>query len=128
MGYQESQAEDLKNKLDNLKKTEKNRLKKIENLEKEIARIQHQIDNPPEFEDVNALNSEIVSHTAYEYWQYLKCSFQNEIKNEGRDVTSRQEELQHQQREIVNEQSQHKRSVEEFSRRFVSELRLRPIY
>ena len=62
---QETNAEELKNKLDGLKKAEKMRLKKIESLEKEITRIQEQIDNPPVLESTDEINGEIVRWMSY---------------------------------------------------------------
>ena len=72
---QDTQAEDLKSKLDGIKKSEKLRLKKIEVLEKEIARIQQQIDNPPQFDTTaEALCAEIVSQLARYIFLYPEIS------------------------------------------------------
>ena len=57
---QENEAEEITNKLDGLKRAEKDRAKKIKDLENQIKKIQDEIDNPPEVEDLQAINNEIV--------------------------------------------------------------------
>ncbi|KIP10370.1 hypothetical protein PHLGIDRAFT_101267 [Phlebiopsis gigantea 11061_1 CR5-6] len=91
----ESSAEDLKNKLDNLKKAEKSRQRRIDNLRKEIIGIQKQIENPPEFEDVDALLAEM-----------------NGAKAQGRAIQSQLDEIQARQREFIDDQSKYKREVD----------------
>ena len=51
----------VKSDLNNLKKKEKDRLNNIKRLEKIIEETQHQLDNPPETEDLDEINSQIVS-------------------------------------------------------------------
>lgn len=52
--------EDLKGRLDGLKTREKTRLAEIRKLEKLIADLQNRIDNPPEIENIEELQAEIV--------------------------------------------------------------------
>ena len=51
----------VKSDLNNLKKKEKDRLSNIKRLERIIEETQHQLDNPPETEDLDEINSQIVS-------------------------------------------------------------------
>ena len=51
----------VKSDLNNLKKKEKDRLNNIKRLERIIEETQHQLDNPPETEDLDEINSQIVS-------------------------------------------------------------------
>ncbi|KAI0329648.1 P-loop containing nucleoside triphosphate hydrolase protein [Cubamyces sp. BRFM 1775] len=55
----ELQAEDLKNRLDNLKKGEKDRIAAIKRLEKSIAEGEERLANPPETEDLDDLNRQL---------------------------------------------------------------------
>ncbi|KAG8218951.1 hypothetical protein J3R82DRAFT_4662 [Butyriboletus roseoflavus] len=55
----ENEAEDVTNKLVGLKRAEKDRAKKIKDLENQIRKMQDEIDNPPELEDLQAINNEI---------------------------------------------------------------------
>ncbi|KAI0658644.1 P-loop containing nucleoside triphosphate hydrolase protein [Cubamyces menziesii] len=55
----ESQAEDIKNRLDNLKKSERDRLASIKRLEKSIAEGEERLANPPETEDLDDLNRQL---------------------------------------------------------------------
>ncbi|KAH9884909.1 P-loop containing nucleoside triphosphate hydrolase protein [Cubamyces lactineus] len=55
----ESQAEDIKNRLDNLKKSEKDRIASIKRLEKSIAEGEERLANPPETEDLDDLNRQL---------------------------------------------------------------------
>ena len=57
---QENEAEEVANKLDRLKRAEKDRAKKTKDLENQIRKIQHGIDNPPEVEDLELINNQIV--------------------------------------------------------------------
>jgi structural maintenance of chromosomes protein 5 len=45
---QESEAEELTQKLDRLKKTEKERIRRIKALEQEITRTQEELEKPPD--------------------------------------------------------------------------------
>ena len=57
---QENEAEGVANKLDGLKRAEKDRAKKIKDIENQIRKMQHEIDNPPEVEDLEPINNQIV--------------------------------------------------------------------
>ena len=58
--WQEEEADEIKTKLDGLKRTEKDRLNNIKRLERAIAEAKHRIENPPEIESLDAINTEIV--------------------------------------------------------------------
>ncbi|KAL4076371.1 hypothetical protein J3A83DRAFT_2194372 [Scleroderma citrinum] len=55
----ENDAEEITNKLDGLKSAEKERLKKIKEIKAQSDKWQREIDNPPDFEDVQAITDEI---------------------------------------------------------------------
>lgn len=57
---QENEAEDVTNRLDGLKRAEKDRAKKIKDLENQLRKMQDELDNPPKLEDLEAINNEIV--------------------------------------------------------------------
>jgi hypothetical protein len=57
---QENEAEELTMKLDLLKKEEKERGKKIKNLEADIVKVKAEIDNPVKLEKVEVLIEEAV--------------------------------------------------------------------
>lgn len=58
---QETEGEDLKGKLDTLKADEKKRLSDIKHKEKMVGELEQRRDNPPEFEDIDGLQAEIVT-------------------------------------------------------------------
>jgi len=58
--FQENEAEEITNRLDGLKRAEKDRVKKIKDLENQVRKIQNEIDNPPKVEDLQAINNAIV--------------------------------------------------------------------
>ena len=49
--------------MDNLKSTERKRAREIEKLKKEIEDLQKDVDNPPQIEDIDAINAELVCGT-----------------------------------------------------------------
>ena len=58
--YQDTDAEELIVKLQNLKKQEKTRVKKIKLLETEINKIKTELEKPVEAENMDDLNAELV--------------------------------------------------------------------
>jgi len=58
--FQENDAEEITNKLDGLKSAEKDRLKKIKDIKTQSEKWQKEIDNPPDLDDVQAINDEMV--------------------------------------------------------------------
>lgn len=73
---QENETEDVTNKLIGLKRAEKDRAKKIKDLENQIKKMQNEIDNPPEVEDLQAINNELVRHnlSTILHWTMLTLS------------------------------------------------------
>ncbi|EGO27756.1 hypothetical protein SERLADRAFT_354935 [Serpula lacrymans var. lacrymans S7.9] len=55
----ESLVEEVSGKLESVKKGEKERIKKIKDLEAQNAKWQRELDNPPELEDLQTINAEI---------------------------------------------------------------------
>lgn len=66
---QENEAEEVTNRLDGLKRAEKDRAKKIKDLENQVRKMQNEIDNPPEMEDLEAINNAIVRYNLFRlFW------------------------------------------------------------
>ena len=57
---QETQAEDISNKLSNLKKEEKNRAKKIQDVEKTVQKLQTDLERPVEVESMTEVDRKSV--------------------------------------------------------------------
>lgn len=57
---QESRAEEISNKLSNLKKEEKNRAKKIQEVERTIQKLQEDMAKPVQFENMTEIDDEMV--------------------------------------------------------------------
>jgi structural maintenance of chromosomes protein 5 len=58
---QDQEAEDLSLKLEDLKKNEKGRARRIKTLETEIAKMESELENPPSIESMEAVNDDQVS-------------------------------------------------------------------
>jgi structural maintenance of chromosomes protein 5 len=59
---QEKSAEELQNKLHELKRSEKDKKERIKKLQDTIEKIKEEIDNPPEVEDPNVIDADRVCH------------------------------------------------------------------
>lgn len=74
---QSQQAESIADKLQNLKKNEKERKEKIRKTKKEIERLQEMLDNPPEMESLDDIVADIVrsllSHLFFLWLGVLPC-------------------------------------------------------
>ncbi|PCH40750.1 nucleoside triphosphate hydrolase protein [Wolfiporia cocos MD-104 SS10] len=92
----EMEAETLTNKLENLKNLEKTRLREINKCEKAIAQFQHQLDNPPEIEDVDAINTEM-----------------RKVNQEKNKLANEISEIQDKQKAVIAEESRFKAVVDE---------------
>lgn len=57
---QEKEAEELHDKLHAAKETDKKRLTRIKASEAHIAKLQHELENPPETEDLEKIMDEFV--------------------------------------------------------------------
>jgi hypothetical protein len=57
---QETQAEETSNKLSNLKKEEKNRAKRIQDMERTVSMLQADLEKPAEVESMAEVDEEIV--------------------------------------------------------------------
>ncbi|OCH94491.1 hypothetical protein OBBRIDRAFT_122871 [Obba rivulosa] len=91
----ENDAEDLKNKLDNLKATEKDRQKQIQKLQKSLAAWQDEVDNPPELESMDTINAELRALNA-----------------EQRETARRYHDLQEKQRTNIRASSDQKSIID----------------
>jgi structural maintenance of chromosomes protein 5 len=67
---QESRAEEISNRLSNLKKEEKNRAKKIQEVERTIQKLQEDLAKPFQTENMTEIDDEIVRFSAF-----AKCFF-----------------------------------------------------
>ncbi|KAG1833286.1 P-loop containing nucleoside triphosphate hydrolase protein [Suillus subluteus] len=81
----ERDAEDVTNKLDGLKRAEKERVKKIKEIQGHNEKWQKELDNPPKLEDVEAINAEM-----------------RKVNREHSQTTTRMEDLQERQRKNVD--------------------------
>ena len=67
---QESRAEDISNKLSNLKKEEKSRVKKIQDVERTIQSLQADLAEPIEVENMTEIDDETVR-----LYPFRECAF-----------------------------------------------------
>ncbi|KAH9942592.1 P-loop containing nucleoside triphosphate hydrolase protein [Amylocystis lapponica] len=88
----ETETEEAKNKLDSLKKNEKERLKDIAKLERTIASQQQQLDNPVKTENIDDINNEI-----------------KRLALEHNKIQERHDELQERQKANVEEESRYRK-------------------
>ncbi|KAG6331319.1 hypothetical protein ID866_7768 [Astraeus odoratus] len=90
----ENEAEDITTKLDGLKRAEKDRLKKIKDMQSQIIKWQQEVDNPPELEDIQAINEEI-----------------RKLNMERNQTMNRMDDLQVRQRTNVDESAAEKAKI-----------------
>ncbi|EPQ58883.1 P-loop containing nucleoside triphosphate hydrolase protein [Gloeophyllum trabeum ATCC 11539] len=90
----ETEVQNLMNKLDNLKKEEREIAKNIAELERKIEKLDHDIANPPDTEDIDALNAE------------LKLNAQGQ-----RELAAKQSQLQDRQRTHADEVAKWKADI-----------------
>ncbi|CDO77206.1 hypothetical protein BN946_scf184747.g19 [Trametes cinnabarina] len=95
----ESRAEDIKNRLDNIKKGERERLTTIKRLEKSIAEAEQRLANPPELENLEDLNRQL-----------------KELAQQNNANRQRQQELQEQQRANIEKSSRCRQEIDQISR------------
>ncbi len=69
---QESRAEEISNKLSNLKKEEKNRAKKIQEVERTIQNVQADLAKPIQVESMTEIDDEMVR-----LCPFVECTFPN---------------------------------------------------
>ncbi|KAI0371444.1 P-loop containing nucleoside triphosphate hydrolase protein [Pilatotrama ljubarskyi] len=95
----DSQADDIKNRLDNMKRTEKERLAAIKRFERSIAETEEKLAHPPETEDLEDLSRQL-----------------KELAQQNNLTRQRQQELQEQQRANVDKHSRCKQEIDQISR------------
>jgi hypothetical protein len=69
---QESRAEEVSNKLSNLKREEKNRAKKIQDVERTIQSVQADLAKPIQVESMTEIDDEMVR-----LCPFVECTFPN---------------------------------------------------
>ena len=69
---QESRAEEISNKLSNLKREEKNRAKKIQDVERTIQNVQADLAKPIQVESMTEIDDEMVR-----LCPFVECTFPN---------------------------------------------------
>ncbi|KAF9226823.1 P-loop containing nucleoside triphosphate hydrolase protein [Gyrodon lividus] len=94
----ENEAEEVTNKLDGLKRAEKDRAKKIKDLENLIKKWEHDINNPPELEDLQVIVDE---------------EKQRQLNTQHNGTRNRMEELQDRQRTNVEASAAEKFKINE---------------
>ncbi|KAH7887410.1 hypothetical protein F5I97DRAFT_1925860 [Phlebopus sp. FC_14] len=92
----EGEAEEVTNKLDGLKKAEKDRLKKIKDLQNQIRKWQETIANPPQLEDEQAITEEM-----------------RQLNSEHNQTRNRMEELQDRQKVNIDASAAEKAKISE---------------
>ena len=106
---QEAEAEDAMLKLENLKKSEKDRVKRIKALQAEIAKITSELKSPVETESMEDINDELVGgSTILMHLSNFLLSMQRQLNLEHRDTINRQGELQERQKANIDQISMHK--------------------
>ncbi|KAH7926802.1 P-loop containing nucleoside triphosphate hydrolase protein [Leucogyrophana mollusca] len=87
-------ADELTNKLDGLKKAEKERARKIKELQAQIDKWQRELDNPPELENVQAINDEM-----------------RQLNTEHNVTRSRMDDLQERQKANIDASGKQKQQI-----------------
>lgn len=116
--YKETDAIELTNKLNDLKKNEKDRLRKIQDIQSKIEQMQHDLDNPPEIEDMTAIEQDMVCFTDAPdllIHSYLLMQ-QRKLKADSVTIKQRQERLQDKQRDNIERVSEQQREVDRFTK------------
>ncbi|KAI0287939.1 hypothetical protein B0F90DRAFT_1827934 [Multifurca ochricompacta] len=92
----ETQAEEISNKLSNLKKEEKSRAKRVQELEKGVQMLQADLAKPLEVEDIAAIDEDI-----------------RRLNQSQNDTRKRQFDLKEQQKRLVEDESRTRAEINE---------------
>jgi hypothetical protein len=115
---QESQAEDISNKLSNLKKEEKSRAKKIQEIEQSIQKLQAELAKPLQVENMSEIDEEIVRPFPFAGCALPDFSGQRRLNQGHSGTRTRQEDLKEQQRRLVEDQSRANAEIAEGERAY----------
>jgi hypothetical protein len=117
---QESRAEEISNRLSNLKKEEKNRAKKIQEVERTIQKLQEDLARPSQVENMTEIDDEIVSAFLYPCKDFFLDLGQRRLNQSHNSTRERQVDLTEQQRRLVEDESRAKAEVAEGERAYAS--------
>lgn len=115
---QESRAEEISNKLSNLKKEEKNRAKKIQEVERIIQKLQEDLAKPFQTENMTEIDDEIVRFSAFAKCVFFQTLGQRHLNQSHNSTRERQVDLKEQQRRLVEDESRAKAEVAEGERAY----------
>jgi len=112
---QEARAEEISNSLSSLKKDEKNRAKKIQEVERTIQKLQGELEKPIQVENMSKIDEEMVRSSLLTGCIF-QTSRQNRLNQSNKAVRDRQFDLKEQQRRLVEDQSRANADVAEGER------------
>jgi hypothetical protein len=119
---QDTEADDLTLKLENLKKDEKNRVKRIKVLENEVTKMTSELEKPVKTEKME----DVVTAQVCLTWATRLLDIHNfallqrELNLERHEVVKRHEDLQDRQKTNVNETSKHKIEIDARLKEYVT--------
>ncbi|SRR5260221_7612523 len=117
---QESRAEEISNRLSNLKKEEKNRAKKIQEVERTIQKLQEDLAKPFQIENMTEIDDEIVRFSTFAKFFFFQTLGQRHLNQSHNSTRERQVDLKEQQRRLVEDESRAKAEVAEGERAYAS--------
>jgi structural maintenance of chromosomes protein 5 len=120
---QDQEAETHKSRLENLRQAERDRHRRIESMKDRIARLQKEVDNPPEVGDVEAFKQEVVGEWSEKYSLKL-IIIQLAARAISQAITDRQAKLADSQKDVVNLETSHKAIIDDNQRRCASHYSL----
>lgn len=117
---QETRAEDISNKLSNLKKEEKSRAKKIQEVERAIQNLQADLTKPIDVENMTQIDDETVRLCPFRKCAFpdFQTSVQRRLNQRHNGTRERQIDLKEQQRRLVEDESRAKAEVAEGERAY----------
>ena len=116
---QESRAEEISNRLSNLKKEEKSRAKKTQEVERTIQKLQEDMAKPVQFENMAQIDDEMVRLRAFAKVIFFQTLGQRLLNQSHNSTRERQVDLKEQQRRLVEDESRAKAEVAEGERAYV---------
>ena len=114
---QETRAEEISNSLSNLKKEEKNRAKKIQDIEQLVQKLQVDLAKPAQVENTSEIEEESVCFPPFATAPSL-TSGQRRLNQTHNGTRDRQFDLKEQQRQLVEDESRANAEVAEGERMY----------
>ena len=114
---QETRAEEISNSLSNLKKEEKNRAKKIQDVERLVQTLQADLAKPIQVEDMSKIDEENVCFFPIANFAFLTLG-QRSLNQSHNGTRDRQFDLKEQQRRLVEDESRANAEVAEGERMY----------